>query len=219
MTPIRIVRLLGLKAVPYIMAVIGALALISMIGAAGLVEDGALLKLLLGRYEDFLALTIGPFESLLLDALQPYWPGDAPLEPSPAWRHSFAFGAMAAIGLAAPFYRRRAIFPSILIGAAGLVLVAAAALALDQFAPQTPEARLMLAAAIVLLGALALILGFNRARSEAAEGASFLPSWLDDRAASNVGWTIVGGLLTTALLVGLDASPYSAAIAAWLWFV
>ena len=219
MTPIRIIRLLGLKAVPYVLAVIAGLALISLARDADLLAEGSLLKLLLGRYEDFLEIVIGPFEPLLIDLLQPYWPGGAPLEPTPFWRHGFALGAVAAIGVAAPYYRRRQIFPSILIGALCLLLAAAAALAVDQFAPQTPETRLIFAAAILALGALALIRGFGRAQAETADGGDFWRSWRDDRAGSNVGWTLLGAVLTGAVLIGLDLSPYSAAIAAWLWFV
>ena len=219
MTPISIVKLFGLKAVPYVMATIGALALISMLRDANLLSEGALLKLLLSRYDDFLNLVLGPFEPLMIDLLQPYWPGKDSLEPPPFWRHGFAFGAMAAIGFAAPFYRRGSIFASILIGALGLTIAAAAAIAVDQFAPESAEARLGLAGAVVALGVLALWSGFGRAQGESAAGHAFLPSWRDERAASNVGWTIFGGLLATAMLIGLDASPYSEAIAAWLWFI
>lgn len=219
MTPINIIKLFGLKAVPYVMALVGALALIALAKDAQLFAPGALLTLLLDRYEDFLELLLAPVEPILVEHLGPHWPGESPFDPSPFWRRAFALGAMAAIGVAAPFYRRRSTFLSILVGAVGLVLAAAAALAADQFAPNTPESRLGYALAILALGALALIVGFGRARNEAGRGASFWASWRDYTAASNVGWTVLGGVIVAAMLVGLDASDYSGAIAAWLWFV
>lgn len=221
MTPIRIVRLLGLKAVPYVMALIGALALIALLFEAGFFAPGSLLSLLQARFEDFLALTLAPVESLLSQLPPAYWPGETAPDPSPFWRYGFALGAMVALGAAAPIYRQRNVFGAIAVGAIGLLAAAAAALLFDEYGPATPMARLVFAGAVLAVGLIGLIVGFSRAGDPSIGSAdsTFFGRWTDPKSIGNVGWTVFWALVLTAALIGLDASPYSAVVAAWLWFV
>ena len=216
MTPRRIIRMLGLNAFPFILAALGALAGVALLRLAGLFEPGALLQLLLGRYETFQDTTLSLAEPYLTDALAAYWPATPAPGLSGLWRDVFAVGAVVALAVAVPVGRLKGVFIGILNGAVGLLVAAVVALGFDLYASDAPILPLAFIALLIPAAAYRLIAGYRRLNAERT-GEAEPSAWRDSQAAIEGNWTILGAAALGGALAALDASAYSETLAAALW--
>lgn len=213
MTPRRIFRALGGGGFLIVLAVLGALAILALAIRGEIYAPQEFLRLMMGRYQDFIDVSIGRAEPYLKDAIAVYWPQTPAPRLSGLWRDLFALGAVSALAIAVPIGRVKGVFVGVVNGAVGLVVAAAAALLLDLYASDQPIIAAVFAGLLVVFATLRLIRGYRRLA--ALEAGETEPSaWRDPQAAIEGNWAVLGAAALAAVLAGLDLSPYSATLAA-----